>query len=1008
MPGIHTERSFEEAIEHDLTTHRGYAARSSQHFDAELCLDPERLIGFLQATQPEAWQKLAGIHQGELRRKFLYRLTQEIDKRGLLDVIRNGVTDYGVKFQLAYFRPETSLNPETQVRYGSNQLDLMRQVHYSPAHKNSLDLVILLNGLPIITIELKNQLTGQSTRHAKRQYIEDRDPREQMFQFNRRSLVHFAVDDEEVWFTTKLDRKATRYFPFNRGHGTAAGNPPAEGYRTAYLWEEVLQRDSLLDLVGRFLHLEVRPGHAQRNVGPGHAQRNIVGPGHAQRNIVGPGHALALPGRMIFPRYHQMDVVRRLTGHARQQGPGRNYLIQHSAGSGKSNSIAWLAYRLSSLHDAQDQRVFDSVIVITDRRVLDSQLQETIYQFEHKLGVVEKIDQNSTQLAEAITHASPIIITTLQKFPFVLDKVADLPKRRYAVIVDEAHSSQGGEASKQMKQVLSDGEEDDDSETVEDEIRRSMEARGRQANLSFFAFTATPKAKTLAVFGEEGGDGKHRPFHLYSMRQAIQEGFILDVLKHYRTYQTYYKIRKEIEDDPELNKKKANQAIGRYLSLHPHNIAQKVAIIIEHFREVVSKQIGGKAKAMLVAGSREHALRYYRAFNAYLAEHGYQDIKALVAFSGTLQVDGQDYRESELNGFGEKELPEQFAGEGYQVLIVADKYQTGFDQPLLHTMYVDKKLSGVKAVQTLSRLNRTCPGKEDTFVLDFANKAEDIQASFQPFYEVTRLDEPTSPNHLYDLRHQLEEFRLIDPAEIEAFAQVYFKPKTTLSQADQAQLYRHLRPATDRYQELAEKEQDEFKQVLSSFLRAYSLLSQVMPFQDEALEKFYAYGKLLRNALPKRNLTERLQLDDEVALEYYRLDKVREGDIALDPHGEYGVSGTSEAGIKRGDKEDTEKLSKIIEVVNERFGTDFTEADQLFFDQMEEQLYEDDTLRKQAQANSMDNFRHGFEDAFMAILIARMSKNEDLFNRIMEDEQFAELAKDMLMQNVYRRARGGE
>lgn len=981
MPGIHTEDTFEGAIEHDLITRRGYESRSNQHFDAETCLDAEQLLSFLQETQPEAWQKLEGIHRGEVKRKFLYRLTQEIDKRGLLDVIRNGVTDYGVKFQLAYFRPETSLNPETQALYGSNRLDIMRQVYYSTAHKNSLDMVILLNGLPIITIELKNQLTGQSTKHAKRQYIEDRDPREQMFQFNRRSLVHFAVDDEEAWFTTQLAGKTTRYFPFNRGNGTAAGNPPAEGYRTAYLWEEVLQRDSLLDLVGRFLHLEVETYEKK---------------GKTYRKE-----------KMIFPRYHQMDVVRRLTGHARQHGPGRNYLIQHSAGSGKSNSIAWLAYRLSSLHDAQDQRVFDSVIVITDRRVLDSQLQETIYQFEHKMGVVEKIDQNSTQLAEAITHASPIIITTLQKFPFVLDKVADLPKRSYAVIVDEAHSSQGGEASKQMKQVLSDGE-DEDSETVEDEIRRSMEARGRQANLSFFAFTATPKAKTLAVFGEEGEEGKHRPFHLYSMRQAIQEGFILDVLKHYRTYKTYYKIRKEIEDDPELNKKKANQAIGRYLSLHPHNISQKVAIIIEHFREVVSKKIGGKAKAMLVAGSREHALRYYRAFNAYIKEHGYSEIKALVAFSGTLKVDGQDYRESELNGFGEKELPEQFAGEGYQVLIVADKYQTGFDQPLLHTMYVDKKLSGVKAVQTLSRLNRTCPGKEDTFVLDFANEADDIQASFQPFYEVTRLDEPTNPNHLYDLRHQLEEFRLIDPAEIEAFAQVYFKPKTMLNKTDQAQLYRHLRPATDRFKELEEKEQDEFKQVLSSFLRAYALLSQVMPFQDEELEKFYAYGKLLRNALPKRNISERLQLDDEVALEYYRLDKVREGSIALDPEGEYGVSGTSEAGLKRGDKEDTEKLSKIVEVVNERFGTDFTEADQLFFDQMEEQLYEDDTLRKQAKANTMDNFRHGFEDAFMAILIARMGKNEDLFNRIMEDEQFADLAKDMLMQNVYRRARGGE
>lgn len=979
MPGIHTERTFEEAIEYDLISHRGYEARSNEYFNAELCLDPERLLAFLQTTQPQAWQKLAGIHQDDVRKKFLYRLTQDIDKRGLLDVIRNGVTDYGVKFQLAYFQPETSLNPETRERYENNQLDVMRQVYYSTVHKNSLDMVILLNGLPIVTIELKNQFTGQSVKHAKKQYIEDRDPRELMFSFNRRSLVHFAVDDEETWFTTRLSGKGTRYFPYNKGNGTAAGNPPADGYRTAYLWEEILQRDSLLDLVGRFLHLEVETYESKGKTY------------HKEK--------------MIFPRYHQMDVVRRLTGDTRQQGAGRNYLIQHSAGSGKSNSIAWLAYRLSSLHNAQDTRVFDSVIVITDRRVLDSQLQETIYQFEHKMGVVHKIDQDSTQLAEAITNAAPVIITTLQKFPFVLDKVADLPTRSYAVIVDEAHSSQGGEATRHMKQVLSDGEEEA-TDTVEDEIRRSMEARGRQANLSFFAFTATPKPKTLAVFGEESEDGKPRPFHLYSMRQAIQEGFILDVLKNYRTYKTYYKIRKEIEDDPDLNKKKANQAIGRYLSLHPHNIAQKVAIIIEHFREVVSKKIGGKAKAMVVAGSREHALRYYRAFNAYIQEHGYSDIKALVAFSGTLNVDGQEYRETEINGFSEKELPEHFSGEGYQVLIVAEKYQTGFDQPLLHTMYVDKKLSGVKAVQTLSRLNRISPGKEDTFVLDFANEAEDIQASFQPFYEVTRLDEPVDPNHLYDQKNKLDEYRIIDPAEIEAFAQVYFKPKTMLNKTDQAQLYRHIRPAIDRYKELAEKDQEEFKHTLSAFLRAYGLLSQIMPFHDEDLEKFYAYGKLLRNALPKRNLSERLQLDDEVALEYYRLDKVREGDIALEPRGEYGVSGITEAGIKRGNKDETEKLSKIIDVVNDRFGTDFTEADQLFFDQMEEQLFEDNVLRKQAKANTMDNFRHGFEDAFMNILIARMGKNEDLFNRIMEDEDFASLAKAMLMGNVYRRARG--
>src|SRR5690554_2144403 len=511
---------------------------------------------------------------------------------------------------------------------------------------------------------------------------------------------------------------------------------------------------------------------------------------------------------MIFPRFHQMDVVRKLTIDAKSNGAGKNYLIQHSAGSGKSNSIAWLSYRLSSLHDENNHRIFDSVIVITDRKVLDNQLQKTIYQFEHKDGVVQKIDKDSQQLADSLEAGLNIIITTLQKFPFVLDKIGELPSRKYAVIIDEAHSSQGGEATKKMKEVLSaktleEAQEIEfDSgldEDAEDEIRKSMESRGKQDNLSFFAFTATPKPKTIEVFGTPDKHGKPKPFHLYSMKQAIEEGFILDVLKNYTTYKTYYKLSKEIEEDPNVNKKQASRAIGRFLSLHPHNLAQKTEVIIEHFRQVVAKQIGGKAKAMLVTSSRLHAVRYKEEFDRYISEKGYKDIKTLIAFSGKVIYDAypEGVTEVDLNGFKERELPKKFASEEYQLLLVAEKYQTGFDQPLLHTMYVDKKLSGVKCVQTLSRLNRMYPGKEDTFILDFVNDTEEILESFQPYYELTTIENNTDPNHLYDLKGEIEKAQIIWTTEIDNFCNIFFRSATMLSKKDQGKLNAFIDPRSE-------------------------------------------------------------------------------------------------------------------------------------------------------------------------------------------------------------------
>jgi len=986
------ESTFETAIIQCLTETGEYIETSPENFNRTLALDPIGLITFLKDSQPREWEKLKSIHNDQIETKLIQRIVKELDLRGTIDVLRNGITDYGVKFQMAYFRPETTLNPDARLLYDKNRLTITRQVRYSLKNENSIDLVLGLNGLPVATVELKNQFTGQTTQNARRQYIENRDPKELIFQFKKRTLVHFAVDTDEAYMTTKLDGLKTKYLPFNLGNNNGAGNPlnPA-GYKTSYLWEYVWAKDSWMDILGRFLHIQVEEKE-DRSTGKKYKKES-----------------------MIFPRFHQLDAVRKISLHAKINGPGNNYLIEHSAGSGKSNSIAWLAYRLSSLHNDHDARVFDSVIVITDRRVLDQQLQNTIYQFEHKTGVVEKIDRDSNQLSYALSAGKNIIITTLQKFPFIVENVKDLPERKYAVIIDEAHSSQGGEASRKMKEVLAaksleeaiqeDTEEGEDSEDV---IRRILEKRGPQANISFFAFTATPKPKTLEVFGTIGADGKPRPFHLYSMRQAIEEGFILDVLKNYTTYQTYFRLSKQIEDDPSLNKKKAAKAIGRFVSLHPHNIAQKTEIMIEHFRQITYPKIGGKAKAMVVTGSRLHAKRYFDEFRRYIKEKNYNWIKVLVAFSGSVKDD--DYpdgvSEPQLTGYGEKELPGIFEKDEYKILLVAEKYQTGFDQPLLHTMFVDKPLNGVKAVQTLSRLNRIYPGKEDTFILDFVNDTETILQSFQPFYERTTVENVTDPNHLYDLKNTLDRKQVYWQSEINALAKVYFTSGSMLEVKDQAKLNAFIDPAVDRYKVLPEEEQDEFKKGLRTWTNIYSYLSQIMPFQDVELEKYFVYARLLSSKLPRETISERLKLTDEVALEYYRLQKISEGKITLEIQNEVGLPNVTEAGIQR-QKEEKAHLSEIIQVLNDRFGTEFTDADKLFFDQIETELVSDENLQMQAKSNTIDNFKFGFDEAFISKLIERMEGNQEIFEKILDDKDFGTVVKRWMLNKVYERINFG-
>jgi len=989
---ITTENTFETALVQSLTEQGGYTEGDAPDYSPELGMFKNEVIQFLQESQPKRWEKIAAIHGSDADNRVIQRLFKELDLRGSLDVLRNGFVDYGVRFHIAFFQPASGLNPDAVELYNKNSLKVYRQVYYSTKNKNSVDLLLSLNGIPVATLELKNQFTGQNVGNALKQYSTTRDNREILFAFKKRCLVHFAVDQDEVFMTTKLDGSKTYWLPFNKGSNNGKGNPHnPNGYKIAYLWENILQKESWMEIIQSFVHLQTD-------------EIEVEGRTYKKE-------------KLIFPRFHQWDAVRRIGENVLNVGIGKNYLIQHSAGSGKSNSIAWLAYRLSSLHNAYDERIFDSVIVVTDRKVLDQQLQNTIYQFEHKTGVVQKIDKDSNQLATALGYGTNIIITTLQKFPFVVDKVGELPERKYAVIIDEAHSSQGGEASKKMKEVLASKSleqaviDDTDDYTGDDFIReqieRSAAVRGQQANISFFAFTATPKYKTLQVFGDKDSEGKPKPFHLYSMRQAIEEGFILDVLQNYTTYELYFKLTKAIEEDPHLNKKKAAKAIGRFVSLHPHNLAQKTEIIIEHFRNIVSKKIGGKAKAMLVCGSRLHAKRYYEEFNRYIKAKGYEnEIKILVAFSGKVVDDNapDGVSEPEMTGYSEKELPKIFEKVEYKILIVADKYQTGFDQPLLHTMYVDKKLSGVKAVQTLSRLNRMHPGKEDTFVLDFVNDRETILDSFQPYYEITSVTEETDINHLYDLKARLDEFQVYWTQEIEAFANVYFDPKTKLSNPKQQKyLYAFTDPAVDRFRAIAEEEkQDEFKKGIRTWTNLYAFLSQIMPFIDSEFEKFYAYAKLLQTRLPKRELSESLHLDDEVALEYYRLQKIKEGSIELQKGEEGQLSGTTEAGLKRA-KDEEALLSEIINVLNDRFGTEFEEADKLFFDQIEAELMDDETLQTQARVNKIDTFKFAFDDKFIDKLIGRMDQNQEIFEKILEDKVFGDLVKELMMKKIYKK-----
>ena len=976
------EKSFQNLIKEYLINVNAYVESFNSSYNKTLAIDSVALFDFLERTQEKATRRLKEIYKDSYQSKILERLNNELKSRGSIDVIKHGIKDYGVTLKLAYFKPPTVLNPEQYNLYSQNILSVTEELNYKEDKR--IDLVIFLNGIPIITMELKNSFTGQTFKNAINQYKNYRDKNDQLFRFKERSIVNFAMDTDEVYMTTRLNNEETVFLPFNKGVDTASGNPSVEGrLKTHYIWEEILVKDSILDILHKFVFVEEK------------------------EEALEDGYTLKKEN-IIFPRYHQLDVVRKLLSDVKVKGSGNKYLIQHSAGSGKSNSIAWLAHRLASLHDDINQIIFNGVIVVTDRRVLDQQLQDLIYKLEHKIGLVAKIDDNSAQLAEELEKGTKIIISTIQKFPYILDKLSATKGNKYAIIIDEAHSSTSGKNIMALRESLSleeaaeiASQEEAEETDTEDKINKELERFVDTSNISFFGFTATPKPATLRLFGSQGEDGKYYPFHIYSMRQAIEEGFILDVLKNYITYDMYYNVNKKIEEDPSLDKRKAAASIVRFVTLHPHNISQKTEVIVEHFKNYTMKKIGGEAKAMLVTASRLHAVRYKLAFDEYIKKKGYYELKTLVAFSGTVKDGEAEYKENQMNnGVSESQLPSEFDKEENRVLIVANKYQTGFDQPKLHTMYVDKKLSGVKAVQTLSRLNRIYPGKEDTLVLDFVNDPQDILESFMPFYKTSILENDIDPNEIYTIYRTILEEKVIDIGDVDKFCDIYYKEKH--SHLDTSIMNNCIDNSINRTKSFSRDELLEFRALIKKFLNLYNLIIQIAPLVDVDLHKLNIF---LRFFIKKMDIEAPSPVDitDKVLLQYYKLKKGEDLSLELDTGDDTGlaikVGGSSVA------ESEEDQLSNIINRLNERHGTDFSNSEKLAVEQIIDNLTSNEDLGQKARVNTYDDFKHAFTKNFDQGIVEEYSKNTKFYGKLLRDQSFKSNLMDMIMFDIYEKLR---
>lgn len=955
----------------------GWLPGDHADYDREYCVDLFQLTAFLRATQPEVSEALDLDNDSPTRRKFLARLQGEVSKRGVVDVFRNGIQHGPHRIELFYGTPSPG-NEQARLLHKQNRFTVTRQLRYSRDEaQRALDLALFINGLPVFTFELKNRLTKQTVHDAIEQYRRDRNPRERLFELGR-CVAHFAVDENEVWFCTHLQGKASWFLPFNKGWNDGAGNPPnPNGLKTDYLWREILTRESLTDIIEHYCQLieekDLRTGRKRR--------------------------------RQIFPRYHQLDVVRKLLTDAVGHGVGRRYLIQHSAGSGKSNSIAWLAHQLISL--AKDgQSVFDSIIVVTDRRILDQQIRDTVKQFAQVSATIGHAE-HSGDLRRFIESGKKIIITTLQKFPFILDEIGNEHRgRHFAIIIDEAHSSQGGRTSTKMSMALSGALTGEEDETFEDQINRLMEARKLLPNASYFAFTATPKNKTLEIFGtpdpQPDGTVKHRPFHSYTMKQAIQERFILDVLANYTPVKSYYKLVKTIEDDPTFDVKKAQKKLRRFVENHDYAIRLKAEIMIDHFHEqVIAKgKIGGQARAMVVTGSINRAIEYFHAFQAYLTERR-SPYRAIVAFSGEHDYGGQKVTESSLNGFPSSQIADKIREEPYRFLICADKFQTGYDEPLMHTMYVDKVLSGVKAVQTLSRLNRAHPQKHDTFVLDFVNNPETIRLAFEPYYRTTILADETDPNKLHDLKAALDGYQVYAPEQVEEFVSLY------LSGADRDELDPILDACVATYMEsLDEDGQVDFKAKAKAFLRTYNFLSSILPYTNASWEKLSIFLDFLVPKLPapkeddlSRGILEAINMDS------YRVEKQATIKIALtDADAEIEPVPTMGGGRKP--EPELDILSNIIRAFNDQFGNiPWTDADRvrkLITEDIPARVAADRAYQNAQKYSDKQNARIEHDKALIRVITALVKDDSELFKQYSDNESFRRWLTDTIFALTYK------
>ncbi|MCD8103986.1 MAG: DEAD/DEAH box helicase family protein [Lachnospiraceae bacterium] len=999
-----TEKQFESDIEAFFLSPAGGYTKGVDTYDPKLGFYVHTLIDFIQRTQPREWARFVNQNKLEPERKFCLALDAACESQGLITVLRHGFKHRGITFHICYFQPESDLNQTAAAQYAANVTEVYRQWHYSADNNNSVDMVLVLNGIPLFAFELKNQYTGQTADHARRQWMYDRDPREICFQFDRRILAYFCVDHTDVWMTTRLAGKDTYFLPFNQGSNGAGndggkGNPPnPNGYPTAYLWEEVFQKDSMMDILQKFIHLQVKEEKKQTQDGSEKVVRRKS---------------------LIFPRYHQLDVVRKMIADVRANGAGYNYLVQHSAGSGKSNSIAWTAYRLASLHDKDSKAIFSSVIVVTDRTVLDAQLQETIAGFDHTIGAVETIgeNKNSKDLRDAINNGVRIIVTTLQKFPVIYTEVDKANGRNYAIIVDEAHSSQTGNSALKLKAALADTEEAlreyaelegkaEEELDPDDKLMREMVVHGKHKNLSFFAFTATPKDKTLELFGTEREDGCFHPFHIYSMRQAIEEGFILDVLQNYMTYDTCFKIAKTIPDNPDVPSSRAAKLIRKYQELHPYNISQKSQIIVETFMETTSKKIGGRGKMMVLTSSRLAAVRYFHEVKRYIREKKYANIDVLIAFSGAVQDGDEEYTEPKLNvrADGSRISEEQTKAEfhdNFNVLIVAEKYQTGFDEPLLHTMIVDKKLKGVKAVQTLSRLNRTCPGKTDTFVLDFVNKQEDILEAFQPFYQETYLQQEVNVDLIYQTQQELRGFAIYSDDDIAAFSKVYFAKGGQSN--NMGKMTSVLLPVASRYNQKNEEEKYQFRRQLRSLIKWYSYVSQVVRMFDKELHQEFVFCSYLLKLLPPTS-GDPIDLEGKLKLEFYKLQKTFDGAIALQPD----TKGVYEPAKLKGAMglEQDEPLDEIIQKINERYKGNFTDGDRVLLTALKAKLMSDKKLANIARTSDPQIFTESiFPKAFGDAAMESYAESQDTYTTLFEDQGKYNAIMAALAEVIYREMR---